>query len=200
MIVLTPSVACFVGFFMGAIPFGLLIGKAYGIDLREKGSGNIGATNVQRALGKGPGFLVLLLDALKGYLPIWLTQGQHWNPSWIVGIGLSAILGHIYSPFMRFRGGKGVATTLGVLIGLDPRIAAIALGAFILTVAITDYVSVGSIVAALTQMALFFAFGLPLPMRLFGVVVAVFVIVRHRSNLQRLRQGTESRYRKTKIS
>lgn len=196
----TQLIGCLLGFLLGAIPFGLWIGKAYGIDLREKGSGNIGATNVQRALGKGPGLLVLVLDTLKGYLPVQLAQGQHWDPKWIVGVGLSAVLGHIYSPFVRFRGGKGVATTLGVLLGLDPRVAGIALGAFIVTVAITDYVSVGSMVAALTQMALFFVFGLPLPMRLFGVVVAVFVIIRHRTNLQRLMRGEESHYRKTKPS
>ena len=195
---LSPAVGCLLGFLLGAIPFGLLIGKAHGIDLREKGSGNIGATNVRRALGKGPGLLVLLLDALKGYLPILLAREAGWDANWIVGVGFSSVLGHIYSPFMRFRGGKGVATTFGVLIGLDPRVAALALGAFILAVALTDYVSVGSLVAAVTQLSLFFVFGLPTPMRIFGVIVAVFVIVRHRANLQRLRRGEESHYRKKK--
>jgi len=195
---LPPLAGCLLGFLTGSIPFGFLIGKAYGVDPREKGSGNIGATNVLRVLGKGPGTAVFLLDVLKGYLPVAVGHTAHWAPHWLVAAGLSAVLGHIYSPFVRFKGGKGVATTLGVLFGLSPLVAVLSFGVFLLTVALTNYISVGSIVAALTQATLFWVFPFPLPQRIFGVVVALFVVLRHRANIQRLRRGEENPFRKKK--
>lgn len=187
---------CLIGFLLGAVPFGLVIGKLKGIDLREKGSGNIGATNAMRQLGKPLGILVFVLDTLKGLLPTLLAKQQTLSPEWVVGVGLIAVLGHIYSPFVRFKGGKGVATTLGVLLGLDWRVGLLGFGVFVLVVAITDYVSVGSIVAAVAQAALFWIFADPLPMKLFGAIVGVFVILRHRANIQRLLKGEESHFRK----
>lgn len=194
----SPIVGCLIGFLIGSIPFGFLVGKIYGVDPREKGSGNIGATNIMRVLGKGPGTAVFLLDVLKGYLPVALAQWCHWEAIWLVSAGLCAVLGHIYSPFVRFKGGKGVATTLGVLFGLSPLVALLSFGVFLLTVAITNYISVGSLVAAVTQASLFWAFSFALPQRVFGIVVAVFVIIRHRGNIQRLRRGEENRFRKPK--
>jgi acyl phosphate:glycerol-3-phosphate acyltransferase len=193
---LSPWVICLFGFLLGAIPFGLLIGKLKGIDLRERGSGNIGATNAMRQLGKPLGVLVFVLDTLKGLLPVFLAHRLALTPSGIVGVGLAAVFGHIYSPFMRFKGGKGVATTLGVLLGLDWRVGLTAFAIFLVTVAITDYISVGSIVAAVAQAVLFWIFGDPLPMKLFGAVVGAFVVLRHRGNIQRLLKGEESRFRK----
>ena len=189
-----PSLVCLLAFLIGAVPFGLVIGKLKGVDLREKGSGNIGATNAMRTLGKPLGTLVFLLDTLKGWLPVFLAHQQASPSEWLVGAGLAAVLGHIYSPFVRFKGGKGVATALGVLLGLDYRVGLGAFALFIIVVAITDYVSVGSIVAALAQAALFWVFGDPLPMKLFGAIVGAFVIFRHRGNIQRLRKGEESRF------
>lgn len=189
-------VLCLLAFFVGAIPFGLLIGKLKGIDLREKGSGNIGASNAMRQLGKPLGILVFVLDTLKGLLPTLLARQQALSPEWVVGVGLAAVFGHIYSPFVRFKGGKGVATTLGVLLGLDWRVGLLGFGVFLVVTAITDYISVGSITAAVAQAALFWVFGDPLPMKLFGAVVGAFVILRHRSNIQRLLKGEENHYRK----
>lgn len=189
-----PGLVCLLAFLIGAVPFGLVIGKLKGIDLREKGSGNIGATNAMRALGKPLGALVFLLDTLKGWLPVFLAHQQNFPSEWLVGAGLAAVLGHIYSPFVRFKGGKGVATALGVLLGLDYRVGLGAFALFVIVVAVTDYVSVGSIAAALAQAALFWVLGDPLPMKLFGAIAGVFVIFRHRGNIQRLRKGEESRF------
>lgn len=190
---------CVGAFLLGAIPFGFLIGRAKGVDLREHGSGNIGATNVMRTLGKGPGALVLLLDALKGLIPV-LTAAYalRLTPGFVVAAGVAAILGHIYTPFLRFRGGKGVATSLGVLIGLSPVIAAAVVLVFAVTVWASRYVSLGSLLGALAQAVLFWTLphgqdGFPLPYRIFSLIAAVFVLIRHRQNIQRLLSGTESK-------
>jgi len=187
---------CVFAFFCGAVPFGFIAGRRKGIDLREHGSKNIGATNTLRVLGKTAGITVLLLDAVKGLIPVLIAQyALHLPPLYQVGVGLAAVLGHIYSPFVRFKGGKGVATTLGVLIGLNPVIAAISFGVFFATVWLTKYVSLGSILGAVTQAILFFVFpheGYALPA--FGVLVAVFVVARHRANIGRLLAGTESKW------
>ncbi len=199
-------------FLLGAIPFGYLAGRMRGIDLRAHGSGNIGATNTLRVLGIPTGIVVLLLDVLKGFAPVLVagrldgggaTTGAN---GWVlVGAGLAAILGHTFSPFLRFKGGKGVATSLGVLIGLSPLVAGLALGVFLLVVVVTRYVSLGSILAALAQ-ALVFWFPLfggraaPLPFRLLGLLAAAFVIFKHRGNIERLRKGTEARFGEKKPS
>ena len=188
-------------FFLGAIPFGFVAGKLRGIDLREEGSKNIGATNTLRVLGVVPGIIVLLLDMVKGLLPVLASrQLLHLSSWWVVGIGLLAVLGHIYSPFVRFRGGKGVATSLGVLFGLSPAIAGATVLLFALVVAVTRYVSLGSILGAVLQGILFWV--MPpavtsaenLPYRLFSLIVASFVVVRHRENIKRLLKGTENRF------
>jgi acyl-phosphate glycerol 3-phosphate acyltransferase len=152
-------------FVLGAIPFGYLAGRMRGVDLRAHGSGNIGATNVLRVLGTGPGLMVLALDVLKGWLPIaacrslLVSSGGEIVSSaggWLlVGTGLAAILGHTFSPFLRFQGGKGVATSMGVLLGLSPLVAGLSCLAFVLVVALTRYVSLGSMLAAVTQATLF---------------------------------------------
>ena len=141
---MSPTQLCLIAFLIGAIPFGLVIGKLKGVDLREKGSGNIGTANAMRQLGRPLGTLVFVLDTLKGWTPVFLAHRLALTPDWIVGAGMAAVLGHIYSPFVRFRGGKGVATALGVLLGLDWRVGLISFGIFIVVVAITDYISLGS--------------------------------------------------------
>ena len=197
---MSPGAICLLAFLFGAVPFGLMIGKLKGIDLRERGSGNIGASNAMRELGKPLGALVFILDTLKGGLPVFAAYKLGFTPEWLVGVGMAAVFGHIYSPFMRFKGCKGVATALGVLLGLDWRVALIALGIFIVVVAVTSYISVGSIAAALAQAALFWVFADPLPLKLFGIIVGLFVIIRHRSNIQRLLKGEENRLWKRKTS
>lgn len=194
-----PYLLAAAAFVCGSIPFGFIAGRLKGIDLREHGSGNIGATNTLRVLGKGPGAAVLLLDAAKGLLPVVVARNCGLTSAWTVGVGMCAVLGHIYSPFVRFRGGKGVATALGVLLALSPLIALLSLVVFAVAVALTRWVALGSILAAIAQAILFwvlppsFLSGDPLPYRLFGFVVALFVVVRHRSNITRMRAGTESR-------
>ena len=202
-------------FVLGAIPFGYLAGRMRGVDLRAHGSGNIGATNVLRVLGTGPGLMVLALDILKGWLPIaacrslLVSSGGEIVSSaggWLlVGTGLAAILGHTFSPFLRFQGGKGVATSMGVLLGLSPLVAGLSCLAFVLVVALTRYVSLGSMLAAVTQATLFWlplagAGGgnngarFPTAFGLFGLLVAAFVLAKHRSNIGRLLAGTENRF------
>jgi glycerol-3-phosphate acyltransferase PlsY len=189
-------------FLVGSIPFGFIAGKMRGVDLREAGSGNIGATNTERVLGKRAGYTVLALDVIKGLLPVLAARSLFGlSSSWVVAIGLCAVLGHIYSPFVRFRGGKGVATSIGVLFGLSPLVAAVTVIVFVAAVALTRYVSVGSIAGAVTQAILFWVvmrgpMAEVLPYRLFGLFVGFFVIVRHRANIQRLMRGEENRYGK----
>jgi len=188
---------CIAAFFLGAIPFGFLAGKLQGKDIRTLGSGNIGATNAFRELGLKAGLTVFLLDAMKGFLPIFgATQAMPGlGDGWRVGIGLAAILGHIYSPFVRFKGGKGAATALGVLIALSPVVALITFLVFVVVVSLTRYVSLGSILGAVAEIAVFW---LVIPssslfLKLFGTIAGLFVIVRHRANISRLLAGTESK-------
>jgi acyl phosphate:glycerol-3-phosphate acyltransferase len=194
-----PAVFCIAAFVLGAIPFGFVAGWIKGVDLREHGSKNIGATNVLRVLGWKWGLPVFLLDTLKGYLPLLATQQAGLSSGWMIAVGLCAVLGHIFSPFVRFRGGKGVATSLGVLIGLSWQIALASFAVFLVVVAVTRWVSLGSILASLTQAVLFFVgpaswlVGEPLPSRLFAMAIAIFVVIRHRANIARIRNGTESR-------
>lgn len=192
---------CLGCFFLGAIPFGFLAGKLRNIDLRTEGSRNIGATNTLRVLGKPAGITVLLLDMAKGLIPVLAARNVlHLSSWWIVAAGMLAVLGHIYSPFVRFKGGKGVATSLGVLFGLSPLIAGITAVFFVAVVAFTRYVSLGSILGAALQGILFWVmppaagFSENLPYRLFSLAAAFFVIIRHRENIRRLLQGTENRF------
>jgi glycerol-3-phosphate acyltransferase PlsY len=198
---LLPVLLSLGAFFLGSIPFGFVAGKLRGKDLREEGSKNIGATNTLRVLGPVAGVTVLLLDMVKGLIPVLIAnQMVHLSSWWVVGIGLLAVLGHIYSPFVRFRGGKGVATSLGVLFGLSPMIAGATVLLFAVVVFLTRYVSLGSILGAILQAVLFWAmppattFAENLPYRLFSLIVALFVIVRHRENIKRLLKGTENRF------
>ena len=184
---------CVASFVCGSIPWGILAGRIKGIDLREHGSRNIGATNTLRVLGKGPGIAVLVLDTAKGWLPVFLAKsaGLHGDP--VTGVALLAVLGHIYSPWVRFRGGKGVATTLGILFGLDPRIAGLTLAVFLVVFLVAGRrVSVGSMVASLAQAAMFWAFpGHALSEKILTSIVALFIVVRHRDNIKRLLKGEE---------
>uniref|UniRef100_B8HRY4 Glycerol-3-phosphate acyltransferase n=1 Tax=Cyanothece sp. (strain PCC 7425 / ATCC 29141) TaxID=395961 RepID=B8HRY4_CYAP4 len=200
-------------YLLGSIPTGYLLGRwLKGIDIREYGSGSTGATNVLRTLGKGPGLLVLLVDVGKGALAIalirWvcspnfvLLPPEILSPDWIDWIvisgSLAAILGHSKPLWLSFKGGKSVATSLGILLALDWRIGLATLGVFGLVIALSRWVSLSSISAAIALPLLMLGFAQPLPYLLFALVGSGYVIGRHRSNIQRLLAGTEPRLGET---
>ena len=190
-------------YLLGSIPFGFLVAKAKGIDIRNVGSGNIGATNAMRVLGKPAGIFVLLMDALKGYAAVaWLSVAvlKIFNVTNIdaetlrIIAGIFAVLGHNYTCWLKFKGGKGIATTAGVYLALAPWALLIALVVFILAVLITRYVSVGSIAAAI---ALPVTVWVMTPHNLLlGIVttaLGALAIYKHKGNIQRLMAGTENR-------
>lgn len=196
---------------MGSIPFGFLIGRSQGVDLRKEGSGNIGATNAFRVLGPKWGTLVFLLDAMKGFLPLWFL-GSHagflgaWGEAWhsdagLLLCGLLVVLGHNYTPFLGFRGGKGIACSAGLLLALLPLVFLIVAAVWALFFLTTRIVSVASLAASL---ALPVSTVLMAPDRpaLIGlaIVLGLVSIWRHRSNIQRLLAGTESNFRKGKAT
>lgn len=184
-------------YLLGAIPFGLIVGKiAKGIDIRDFGSGNIGFTNVLRTLGPGPGFVVMFLDVAKGFVAVAVCRMLGMNDYMIVTGGILSILGHSFSVFLRFAGGRSVATSLGVMIGLTPVIAAVAFGIWLVLVALTRIVSVASMVAAASVPVMMFSWSsqhAPLPYKIIAIVAAALIIVKHRPNIIRLLNGTESR-------
>lgn len=200
-------------FLCGSVPFGYWAGKLKGLDIRQHGSGNIGATNVIRVCGKGIGIPVFILDMIKGLVPVllpsWMLAGTEVTGSLLsamgVVCGLAAILGHMFTPWLGFKGGKGVATAAGVLLGIAPIAMLVALGAWLLFFFTSRYVSLASMAAAIAvpvtmavQMATAKSWdGVLLG---FGILLAILVVVRHRTNIQRLMAGTESRVGKKKAS
>jgi len=192
-------------YFAGSIPFGFLIGKFFkGIDLRDHGSGNIGATNAGRVLGKKWGIVCLILDALKGLLPVaffpqcFFASDSPWLHHVTVLAGVMTIVGHMFPCWLGFRGGKGVATSLGVLTILSPWGVAVAAGLFFVTLAIARYVSLSSMLAALGYAGFEFWRLQPSPFSEatwsragFAVLVPMLIIIQHRSNIRRLLGGEE---------
>lgn len=190
----------FLAYVAGSFPSGLVIGKLFfHTDIRLEGSHNTGATNAYRVLGKAGGLSVLVVDIAKGLLGVYLGQqaGLAMLPDQLelcmIAGGLLAILGHSCSLFMKFKGGKGVATGLGVILYLAPHETLIVFIVWCLIVAVTRIVSLGSIVAAALVPVLMFFFGEPREIVVFGLLAAVFVIVRHRANIIRLIHGNELR-------
>ena len=191
-------------YLIGAIPFGLLIGKIYGIDIRKVGSGNIGATNVTRAVGKTAGKVCFFLDFLKGALPVLAAQliypGVYWLP---LVCGAAAIIGHIFPVYLKFRGGKGVSTAAGVALALAPYPLVCAAAVWVLSFFIWRYVSLASILAAVTLplfawffISLEWGTGTARSWLTFGFLVAAaaITVLRHTENIKRLLNGTESRF------
>jgi len=194
-------------YLLGSIPFGFLIARARGVDLRQVGSGNIGSTNIYRALGIGIALLVFALDAGKGLvatrvLPLGLQEGMHTVGARLI-FGAAVMLGSVASVFMGFRGGKGVATGAGVFLGLAPLAAAICIGLWAVIVAISKYVSLGSLAAAAALPILVAAFGGSSfgrdPIFYLAIAVTVLVVVRHRSNVRRLVSGTEHKVGRSRV-
>jgi acyl phosphate:glycerol-3-phosphate acyltransferase len=182
-------------YLLGSIPTGLLLAKAFGVDIRTTGSGNIGATNVYRTLGRSVGVMTLVGDCLKGLLPVLLAKYLHLPDVWIAVIGLAAFLGHVYTVFLGFKGGKGVATALGVFLGVSPLAVGGALLLFVAVVWWSRYISLGSILAAAVMPILVLLLDGRPPLVLMTVAVAALVVWKHKENIKRLREGTENKFK-----
>lgn len=215
------QLACLVpaAYLLGSVPFGLIIGLSRGVDPRRSGSGNIGATNVGRLLGGKFFALVFMLDMLKGLLPtlaaslvVWPGRGQHTAGTHLLwlGVGFAAIAGHMFSIFLKFRGGKGVATSAGVMLGIFPDYtlaAAVVLVIWGLCFAATRIVSLSSMLGAVCFPAVYAigcaVFNQPIvgarwPLLVFAVLIALAIVWKHRGNIARLRAGTEPQFVKKK--
>lgn len=188
-------------YLVGSIPTGYLIGRRRGVDVRKQGSGNIGATNVARTLGRKLGILVLFLDALKGAVPLGLWRvldlGVHIElggtlaPYLITAVGLAPVIGHCFPVWLRFRGGKGVATALGVFLVADPLVVAIGVGLFAVLYAATRIVSIGSMSAAIAIPTVAAIIGRPAPIVALAIGGAVIIIAKHHQNIRRLLRRRE---------
>ena len=199
-------------YLLGSIPFGYLAARLVGIDIRKVGSGNVGATNVVRILGKRYGYPVFALDFLKGFGAVMISmligpgRPQGWNSPETFGIlaAMSSVLGHMYPPWLKFRGGKGVATSAGALLALIPIATLIGVAIWIIVFWLTRYVSLASIIAAVILPIVILMVGSHdrnnrTPLFYASACVAAVVVWRHRSNLSRLMRGTEPRFRKPEL-
>ena len=181
-------------FFCGAIPFGVLIGKSRGVDVRAVGSGNIGTTNVWRALGPVAGGIVFALDVAKGVagplLGHWLAPNSEIG---IAACGIAAVLGHTFSPFLGFKGGKGIATSLGAMLGLMPIVGLIIFAIWGVVLGLTRMISAASIAGCLALPVLALLFHAPAPYFVVAVLMSVVAFVKHIPNIKRIRAGVEPR-------
>ena len=199
--ILIPATWLLAAYLIGGIPFGYLIGRLRGIDVRTVGSKNIGATNVFRTVGKKWGLLAFACDVLKGLLPTLAAKAYAptaltWLP---LAVGIACVLGHMLTPYMKFRGGKGVATAFGMLIGLIPALVGVAFLLFAIVFALSHYISLGSCsAAAFLAITIWFpilgtAGAADLPQAILVTLIALFVIWKHRANISRLVHGTENK-------
>ena len=201
--IIVTAVCLLAAYFIGGIPFGYLIGRMRGVDVRTVGSKNIGATNVFRTVGKKWGLLAFTCDFLKGFLPTFAVRHVVDGPSWLpLAVGMMCVAGHMLTPFMRFKGGKGVATAFGMLVALVPALVGFAFLVFAVVFALSHYISLGSCSAAIfLGVAVWFripALGSPgwvgdKPLCVLMTLLAAFVVFRHRANIGRLARGTENK-------
>jgi len=184
-----------IAYFLGSIPFGyIIVLLTQGRDIRRVGSGNVGATNVLRTAGIAWGILTLLLDTMKGAVAVLLTAHFDGEEYALVLAALTATAGHMFTPFLGFRGGKGVATALGSLLMIAPSAIGLSALVFFFSVLTTRYISVGSILAAFSFPWWTMLLGYSLPVTSMAVILALLIIIRHSANIRRLRQGTENRF------
>jgi glycerol-3-phosphate acyltransferase PlsY len=181
------------GYLIGSIPFALILARRRGADLRQVGSGNLGAANVLRASGVPAGVLVAALDMAKGAASVWLAARVGDGAEWPAAAGLAAIIGHVYPIWLRFRGGKGVATACGVFSMLTPPAVPPLIAIFAAVVWLTKYISLGSVLASIALPPMAYALGSPAPAVLAAAAASAIIVFRHRSNVLRLRTGTERR-------
>ena len=182
-------------YLLGSVPTGLLLGKALGVDIRTSGSGNIGATNVYRTLGRTVGITTLLGDCLKGLIPVLAASWLGLPDIWIAAAGAAAFFGHVFSVFLGFKGGKGVATALGVFIGSSPLSVLFAFVLFALVLWKWRYVSLASISAAAVMPVMIAVIDRRPLIVSMTVLIAGLIIWKHRENISRLRAGTENRFK-----
>lgn len=180
-------------YLFGAIPAGAWVARYYGVDIQKVGSGNTGATNILRTLGAGPAVLVAAFDVFKGGIAVLLARLFGIEGFLLGGVALAAVLGHNYSVFLRFTGGKGVATSFGTLLFLDPLVALLAFPVGILTMWLTRFVSAGSMIGGLTAVVITLALGRPFWEILTVLVLAGLIFWTHRENIKRLQAGNERR-------
>jgi glycerol-3-phosphate acyltransferase PlsY len=188
-----------VAYLFGAVPFGLLVAKSRGIDIRKQGSGNIGATNVFRCVGKGWGIFTFVLDALKGFLPaffFWRMAGV--DADWSVLFGMAAIIGHSFPVYLKFKGGKGVATSAGMLLGVAPLAVGVGFLCWVICMVLSRYVSLSSILAAIAVAVTVWIQDKGLIINIALTILSLLVIWLHRANIKRLLNGTENRFGKKK--
>ena len=182
------------GFLIGGIPSGLLMGRLFGgADLRKTGSRNIGATNAFRVLGAMPALLTLICDLLKGYLPLLILKAVNPHQWLLICLGLAAIIGHDFSPYLKFKGGKGVATSLGVFLFFSPEAILISLIFWIVVVALIRIVSLASIGAGLILPVAVYFMHYPRPVFIAALFAGLLLIIRHKKNIGRLCRGEEKR-------
>lgn len=191
-----------ISYLLGSLPNGLYVANLKGIDIRNEGSKNTGATNVFRVMGAKFGILVLILDALKGFIPLFIAEKFGVTGNSLVLIGITAVIGHTFSPFLNFKGGKGVATSLGIFLYLAPIPMLITLLMFFVVVGITKYVSLGSVLASvmLPLLILFIPVNEKLGNKAIVFIISAllgsYIIYKHRANIQRLKNGTENKFYK----
>ena len=187
------AVAIALGYLVGSVPFAYLLARRRGIDLREAGSGNVGAANVLRTSGPGSAAAAMCLDATKGALAVFVAQRLGAGTAMQAAAGLAAVIGHIYPVWLGFRGGKGVATAAGAFAVLAPAAMLVASAAFVAAVGATRYISVGSVVGAISLAVATVAGDAPLPVSIGATGAALMILHRHRANLARVMAGTERR-------
>ncbi len=182
-------------YLLGSVPVGFILGSLCGVDVRQAGSGNVGATNVARVVGKRVGLLTLIGDVAKGFIPAFLSLQLVSDPRVSAFVGLAAFLGHLYPVFLKFQGGKGVATALGIFLALAPMTAIVLVLVFSLAAMVSRVVSLASMVASGLAPIVIWCFPHPPFLIWVSVAMALWVIFRHRENLQRLLSGTEPRFK-----
>ena len=180
-------------YLLGSVPTGYILGSLAGVDVRKAGSGNVGATNVARVVGKRHGIFTLVTDIAKGFVPVIFAVHLDLTPSATALVGIAAFLGHLYPVFLRFQGGKGVATALGVFLGLAPWTVLILAVIFALVLWATRVVSLSSMVAAVFAPLVFWLFFHSWILTGMSLFIAAMIVLRHRGNIQRLLSGTEPR-------
>jgi acyl phosphate:glycerol-3-phosphate acyltransferase len=181
-------------YLLGSIPSGFIIGKFSGLDVRTVGSGNIGATNVARVIGKGRGLLTLAADTAKGFIPVFIALQMAFSDAVVALIGAAVFLGHLYPVFLKFKGGKGVATGFGVLLALAPAATLILVGVFGGVFLASRIVSLSSMTAAIAAPLTLWLFNYSPAAVVMTIFLAIMIAVRHRANIQRLLNGTEPRF------
>ena len=188
------ALCCVCGYFIGAVPFGFLIGKMRGVDVRTVGSKNIGATNVYRTVGHKWGFLAFGCDFLKGFLPTLAARLLFPEiENLALAVGVACVVGHTLTCFMKFKGGKGVATAFGMLVALVPVLVGVAFLIFVATVWVSHYISLGSCLAAAFLAISIWFYPAGLALRIVMTLLGAFVIYKHKSNIDRLRRGCENK-------